>query len=279
MNSDATGRQAEQLVSAVPCSTLDALPGSVTNAVRHIDWRMLPGVREEPGRVCVIEFDRGAFDPAAFQDAGIAVPATIARSVMTRQAEFFFGRLAARMALAASGVASGDIPIGPARQPMWPAPVTGSITHNQHFAAAVAMPRGWHVGIDIERVVTPEGQQALLATAISTREQAYLRTLVNHRPFAHLVTAVFSAKESFFKAAFPSVGRYFDFSAAEVVHVDTDNLCLSLMLREALSQDFFLGKVVRLHVEYVRPDTLLTSFACMTGVVETAACLGCRGQA
>lgn len=248
------------VLDPVPCRTADALAPSVLGAVRNIAWRRLRGSRETSSRICVIEFDAGNFDPAAYLDAGIACPATIGRSVPTRQAEFFFGRLAARFSLAVLGVDCLDIPIGPARQPIWPAPVVGSITHNQQFAAAVALAHGASVGVDIETVVSAESQQALLATAISASEQAYLRTLAARLPFAHLVTAVFSAKESFFKAAFPSVGRYFDFSAAEVMHVDIENLCLSLVLKEALSQEFFVGKVVRLHVDYLRQDTLLTSF-------------------
>jgi 4'-phosphopantetheinyl transferase EntD len=238
----------------------DALPESIRRAVKRIDWRTLRGARQEAGRICLIEFDAGRFDPAAFRDAGLACPATIARSVATRQAEFFFGRLAARMALAALGVDCPDIPIGPTREPVWPGSVIGSITHNQDYAAAVALPGRPRVGIDIERVVSPESQQALLATAISPGEQAYLRTLAAGLPFEQLITAVFSAKESFFKAAFPSVGRYFDFSAAELVHFDVQNLRLSLRLTEALSREFFVGKVIELHVEYIRPDTLLTSF-------------------
>lgn len=244
----------------VPRRTADALPPSVLGAVRSIAWRRLCGSLETSSRICVIEFDAGDFDPAAYLDAGITCPATISRSVPTRQAEFFFGRLAAHLSLAALGIDCLEIPIGPSRQPIWPAPVMGSITHNQNFAAAVALAHGACIGVDIERVVSAESQQALLATAISASEQAYLRTLDAGLPFAHLVTAVFSAKESFFKAAFPSVGRYFDFSAAEVVHVDIENLCLSLVLNEALSQEFFVGKVVHFHVDYLRPDTLLTSF-------------------
>jgi 4'-phosphopantetheinyl transferase EntD len=243
---------------------LDALPESVLNAVKSLDWRTLHGTRQEAGQICLIEFDAGAFDPVVFQDTGIARPASIARSVLTRQAEFFFGRLAARFSLATLGFGCHDVPIGSARQPVWPGPVVGSITHNRNFAAAVALVACPSVGIDIESVVSPEGRQALLATAIATDEQAYLRTLTVDLPFEQLITAVFSAKESFFKAAFPIVGRYFNFSAAEVVHVDTRNLCLSLMLRESLSPEFFVGKVVRLHVDYVRPDTLLTSFTGLT---------------
>ena len=143
---------------------------------------------------------------------------------------------------------------------MWPAPVVGSITHSQNFAAAVALVECSCVGIYVERVVLPELQQALLAAAISTDEHAYLRTLVVDLPFDQLITAVFSAKESFFKAAFPFVGRYFDFSAAEVVGFDSKNQYLSLMLRQDLCPELFVGKVVRVYLDFIRPDTLLTSF-------------------
>lgn len=74
-----------------------------------------------------------------------------------RLREFESGRAYAKRALAALGVAETDLPIGPNRAPVWPAGVTGSISHVRCgregiYAAAAAARTGvaLAVGIDIE---------------------------------------------------------------------------------------------------------------------------------
>lgn len=47
----------------------------------------------------LIEFDAESFHPQAFTSASVDCPASVARIVRKRQAEFLFGRLAARLAL------------------------------------------------------------------------------------------------------------------------------------------------------------------------------------
>jgi len=85
-----------------------------------------------------------------------------------RRAEFAAGRSCARAALAALGVAAGPILPGPAGQPLWPAGVTGSITHCAGYqACAVArvtdVPA---IGIDAEPdAPLPAGLIERIATA------------------------------------------------------------------------------------------------------------------
>ena len=69
-----------------------------------------------------------------------------------RRAEFAAGRSCARAALATLGVAAGPILPGPAGQPLWPAGVTGSITHCAGYqACAVARTTDVAaIGIDAE---------------------------------------------------------------------------------------------------------------------------------
>jgi enterobactin synthetase component D len=198
----------------IPVDTLGASSPTTIRSHRRYPLSAVDG-QELP--IYLLEFDRAGFSPGAFAASGIVCPASVARSVHKRQAEFYFGRLAARMALSQVTGAPDEVAIGASREPLWPTGIIGSISHNENFAAATALRRGVRsgVGIDIERiVVSEETQDALRTTAIGDDEVAYLRTLTGALPLNVLMTIVFSAKESLYKGAFAAVGRYFDFAAA-----------------------------------------------------------------
>ncbi|PPT91290.1 hypothetical protein XthCFBP4691_08315 [Xanthomonas theicola] len=214
-------------------------------------------------------FDAARFQPQAFAAAAIACPDSIARSVRKRQAEFLFGRLAARLALGAAlgpVQAQAEIAIGTAREPCWPAGSLGSISHGDGCAAAVALAAGQHqgIGIDLERLLAPAARDAVLGVAIDAAEAALLAAAADAQwsPDA-LLTALFSAKESLFKAAFGVVGRYFDFAAARVCGVDLARRRLRLRLTETLCAQFVAGQVceigfARLDLD---PQLVLTHYA------------------
>lgn len=228
-----------------------------------LSWRQLPGHTALLPSACLIPIDGALVDDGAFAAYGIVCPLSIVRSVPHRKKEFLYGRRAAVSALAAIGVRAVDIPIGPSREPVWPPGIIGSITHNQHYVAAVALRRGHYsgVGIDLETVGSAEHEQALLEIVVSPAEATYLRTLVGPHSLATLLTIVFSAKESLFKGAFPSVGRYFDFSAARVTYVDLEKKSVMLVLWETLSADFRQSDICTVQYEFIRDDTVLSSFA------------------
>lgn len=210
----------------------------------------------------LLGFDVTSFHAELFAINGIACPANVARSVHKRQAEFYFGRLAARHALRELGVIGAEVRVGASREPVWPPGVIGSISHAQALAAAAVMPVGecGGVGIDIEHVVGEKAAAALRATVISSGEIAYLETLVGKLSINALLTIAFSAKESLFKSAFNEVGRYFDFSAARVASLDMERGLLSLQLTETLSDIFFLGRVCDVGFCFIDPDIVLTYF-------------------
>ena len=74
-----------------------------------------------------------------------------------------------------------------------------------------------------------------------------------------LMTIVFSAKESLFKAGFASVGRYFDFAAARVEDLDTESGELSLVLTETLCATMAVGAAYQVDFRLLRADAVLTS--------------------
>ncbi|AXA92274.1 4'-phosphopantetheinyl transferase [Massilia sp. YMA4] len=187
-------------------------------------------------------FDAGRFDVACFAGHAIALPPAIARAVPKRQAEFFFGRWCARAALARHGHA-GVVGVGPAREPLWPHGLIGSISHSHGMAAAVALPgmgmRG--VGIDIETIAQGRALRALRQVVLSAREQAWLDALDCPLAPDIVLTLVFSAKESFYKAVFETVRRFLGFDAVEVVGIDCDTRRLWFDVSQALPAPFVTG--------------------------------------
>ena len=213
--------------------------------------------------VYLIEFDQVHFAPEAFDAIGIRRPASVASSVRKRQAEFLFGRLAARLALLDLSLQAVDIPIGPSREPLWPNGIIGSISHNSRYAAATALRRDLQqgVGIDIERVIDAKTHEALLAIAVDADEQAILKSHACSQWSADtLLTAAFSAKESLFKGAFKAVGHYFDFSAVRVVGWDRERAMLRLVMVETLCDQLPQARVCEISVFRLNCETILTHF-------------------
>ncbi|HVI55952.1 MAG TPA: 4'-phosphopantetheinyl transferase superfamily protein [Luteibacter sp.] len=254
----------------------------------------------------LVTYDIDTFDVEAFARHGVDMPASIARSVKKRQAEFFMGRLAAGDALAALWAggrerpsplkrlpqgaedASGrHVPIGASRQPVWPDGIVGSITHAGRYAAAVAADaRGVSgvtgatdltgvtgaarvadvggIGIDIEQRIAAQTRQSVEGTVLNAAEQALLHALAgdlpDERSYETLLTIAFSAKESFFKASFATVGSYFDFDAVELTALDVAGGTLELTLARDLAAALPRGRRVMLRHRPIDADTVLTSY-------------------
>jgi 4'-phosphopantetheinyl transferase EntD len=140
----------------------------------------------------------------------------VANAVDKRRREFATGRRCARAALAGLGRPPVALPTGPSRAPVWPAGVTGSITHCDGYrAAAVAdTARAWSLGIDAETdEPLPPGVLDMVA---GEAERAALADRQRRDDTAHWDRLLFSAKESVYKTCAPLTGRFMDFDAAVV---------------------------------------------------------------
>jgi enterobactin synthetase component D len=168
------------------------------------------------------------FDPLLlvatdFPDSAIEPPASIQRSVAKRQAEFLAGRICARAALHRLDGMACVPAIGEDRAPVWPAHVSGSITHSTGRAAAiVAQKRRWQgLGMDLENLLDPERAERLAGEILTPAELLRMATVACDDR-ALLVTLTFSVKESLFKALYPIVGQRFYFEHAEVLEWSHD---------------------------------------------------------
>ncbi len=144
----------------------------------------------------------------------------VRNAVDKRRREFLAGRLMARSVMARMGLPKMEIAPGPDRAPVWPAGITGSISHtNAWCAAAVARTSDvMSLGIDVE-TATPLPDE-LFSIVLSQREKIHLQ---NSRLGKKDVLAklIFSAKETAYKAQYSITRTFLDFEAM-TVELDED---------------------------------------------------------
>ncbi|TWG14665.1 4'-phosphopantetheinyl transferase family protein [Actinoplanes teichomyceticus] len=145
----------------------------------------------------------------------------VATAAPGRRREVLTARRCARAALVALGHAPAAILRGPRREPLWPAGVTGSITHCAGFrAAAVAHTRDVaSIGIDAEPHA-PLPPRVLGAVSTPADRDLLARLAVTH-PGVCWDRLLFSAKESIYKAWYPLTGRWLGFEHARL-DIDPD---------------------------------------------------------
>lgn len=211
--------------------------------------------------VTAIQFAPAHFECGAFARYNVDMPPSIARSVPKRQAEFFFGRLAARQALHEAGW-SGQIGIGPLRAPGFPPGVVGSITHTGGWAAAAVLPaaRFRGLGIDLE-VAVDETLLASLEREIWDKHEGRLLRACPGLPMTVLGTLLFSAKESFYKALSAAAGRVFEFSAARLRSIDLSAGRVVLQTTETLAEAWPAGTEFTVDFTLLPEGLVLTAFA------------------
>lgn len=182
------------------------------------------------------------FDPATFQPEDLFwLPhhALLADCARKRQSEHLAGRIAAVYAIQEVGEKSVPA-IGDQRQPLWPAPWYGSISHSKQTALAVVSAQP--VGIDIERIMTPSLAADLESSIVNAAEKRVLDD--SGLPPELALTLAFSAKESAFKACHVDVQAGRGFTDFELVYIKEGILLLRLSAKEFRLQWIKAGEFV-----------------------------------
>jgi 4'-phosphopantetheinyl transferase EntD len=136
--------------------------------------------------------------------------AFLGRAVAKRVQEFAAGRLCARRALAEFGISGFPLKVAADRQPVWPAPMTGSITHTPGFCAAVVAERKHIASLGIDTEAVGRVNTAIWPRICLPRELARIGALPpEEQPAA--VTLMFSAKEAFYKCQYPLTQQFLGF--------------------------------------------------------------------
>lgn len=197
--------------------------------------------------LCKCYYDVDFFDDQLFSFFNIDLPNKIQQSVTKRRAEYLAGRYAAQQALLMLGFENRQIKSSIHRCPIWPNNVLGSITHVTDIAlCATALNNSvYFLGIDIEAYIGIETIEAIKYSIIDTNEECLLLQLP--LPFPKAFSLVFSAKESLFKALYPKVGRYFDFSSVRINSICLDKNTFCFSLQEQLSTEYKVGHQINGH--------------------------------
>lgn len=183
-------------------------------------------VRVSPFSIdCLVGYHSIKGFPAAFNDtwfstSGIDLPVHIARSVIKRRKEFYFGRLCAREALREMiPDFNGQIAVGAGGRPQFPEGFEGSITHDAERAAAICQPAEFgRLGLDMERVMTQKSAAELWPQIAASNELEIVPW--SDATEALRLTLIFSAKEALFKAIYPDIRCIVDFLTSAVVDVE-----------------------------------------------------------
>ena len=195
------------------------------------------------------------FDPATFQPEDLfwlPYHASLTGWGRKRQAEHLAGRIAAAYALREVG--EKRLPaIGDRRQPLWPTPWFGSISHCGQRALAVIADRP--VGVDIERRFTPQLAAELESSIISPAEKTAL--LRSGLPYPLALTLAFSAKESGFKAWSSHASGLPGFHSARIVALTTQQIHLRVTASFSLQLADF-----PLQINHLIKDDLVITCTC-----------------
>jgi 4'-phosphopantetheinyl transferase EntD len=138
----------------------------------------------------------------------------VANAVASRRREFFSGRFHARRALARIHDSAPPILRGEKGNPLWPAGVIGSITHDLDKVVVAVMAESTLGGLGIDLVLDPARIEPNLQPLIArSTELTTLSVFFKDTPSLALA---FSLKESVVKAVSPGIDRYLDLMDIEL---------------------------------------------------------------
>ena len=137
------------------------------------------------------------------------------QAVPKRMREFTGGRLCARRALEEFRVCGFPVRMAGDRQPLWPEPLIGSITHTTGLCAAAVAERRRLRALGLDTELADAAKEDLWPTLCTAAELAWIETLPRLRRSA-AVTLIFSAKEAFYKCQYPLAGEWLNFHDVSV---------------------------------------------------------------
>ncbi|QGU86910.1 4'-phosphopantetheinyl transferase family protein [Erwinia sorbitola] len=201
-------------------------------------------------------YDAAYFTESLFSTLKIPAPAHLQRAVKKRRAEYLVSRYCLQQALATWGLASFVLHNGEDRAPVWPQGISGSLSHTrQRVCALLTRRQDLLLGVDCERIMTAQVASDTHSMLIAPSEKILLEQC--DVPFTTALTVVFSLKESLYKALYPQVKQFMDFSAAEVIECHTRLQHISLRLTQSFSEEMKEGRVFTGKAE-LQPDQVLT---------------------
>ena len=205
------------------------------------------------------QFNKEFYKDELFSQSGIQFPASLINAVTKRRAEFLAGRYCADKALQQLSIRNSVVGTGKHRNPLWPANIKGSISHCDNYAIAIVTDRKdiLGVGIDIENKITEETFLKTQSQILSNAEIELITADIFKPTLAFAIA--FSLKESFFKAAYPTVEKYFDFNAVSINEIDSNQQTIEFVLNETLHEKFKHGMLLKGMFHLLPEEKVVTS--------------------
>jgi len=178
----------------------------------------LARVIDDP-RVAVAEQDPRAVVP----EVGLyPEEATLIRqAVLSRRQQFTAGRQLARRAWQALGCDAAPLLNDARRVPIWPAGLVGTITHTHTWCGAAVAFASQVSGLGADVEASTPLDLPLWERVCRPEEQTFLNAVPE--PLRGLLAkGIFSAKESIYKALYPSVRVFLDFQGMSIALTPAD---------------------------------------------------------
>jgi 4'-phosphopantetheinyl transferase EntD len=155
----------------------------------------------------------------------------IAGCVAKRQREFAASRRCARKSLSVLGIHDFLLLPGPDRAPIWPANVVGSITHTDcspdGYCGVAVADRGLTTGLGIDAEPRLPLSTDLWPLILDEEEQ---RDALSTGEPGIQARLVFSAKETTYKALYPTLRQFLDFSDVHIQLNSKEGLFLAILV-------------------------------------------------
>lgn len=168
----------------------------------------------------------------------------------------------ARHVLEKLGINQFTLLSGQDRSPVWPENLCGSLSHNKDSVLCAIHRRSdvfSGVGVDVETLMSDDRAASLWPGIVGDEECQWLQGV--DMPFCQALTLSFSAKESLFKAIYPSVQHYFDFLDAQITVLNQAQQVFELQLQTTLTPEFPTGRSFK-GVYWMMADKV-TTFLCL----------------
>ncbi|MFB6434925.1 MAG: 4'-phosphopantetheinyl transferase [Candidatus Malihini olakiniferum] len=238
---------------------------TISSFIGKIEWMTLSLPNREdvyPGLCAYCCFNLEAYHNILYHRIDVPLSAKLSRSVPKRRAEFLAGRYLARHVLEKLGINRFTLLSGQDRSPVWPENLCGSLSHNKDSVLCAIHRRSEvfsGVGVDVETLMNGDRADSLWPGIIDEEEHQWLQGV--DMPFFQALTLSFSAKESLFKALYPTVQHYFNFLDAQMTVLNQTQQIFELKLQTTLTPEFPAGRRFK-GVYRMIPDKV-TTFLCL----------------
>lgn len=171
-----------------------------------------------------------------------------------RKNEFYSGRWSAIQCLAKKNASNLSIQIGEDRAPIWPMGIIGSISHSDQLAATLLDENTYclAIGLDIQPISSQTLAQNLKNFILHPLEIKRF----GHQFNARLFDLIFSAKETLFKALYPSCSIFFDHQEAEVFKIDPSQNTLQIRLLRSLGSCWHKNQTFVVNFDYISGELI-----------------------